>query len=123
MTIREPKPTTKLKYLLVDDHAGFRNLLKQFIPGEHGTILECSNGEEAVELYRAAQPDWTIMDIDMPVKNGLQAAIEILQEDPEARIVFVSQHDSEDFRAQARSAGGQAYISKDHLSELTAFVS
>ncbi len=103
----------------MDDHAGFRRTVRDFLPHDAGEVIECSDGAEAVEAYATHQPDWTLMDVDMPGMDGLTATRAILAEDPQARIVIVTAHDNSDSREEARAAGAVAFVGKGDLSQLS----
>jgi len=81
----------KRRVLIVDDVADMRLMLRCIIEKEDYLIVaEAANGVEAVEQYCEHLPDITIMDIEMPFKNGVQAAREILAHTSDARIIFCS---------------------------------
>jgi DNA-binding NarL/FixJ family response regulator len=112
---------TKHKILIADDHAmirdGIKTLLKQ--NKSYEVAGEAVTGKEAVEKYRALHPDLLIMDISMPELNGMEAAREILHEDPNARIVMLSMYDDEDYISQCMEYGVKGYVVKNETgSEL-----
>ena len=111
------------KYLLVDDHAAFRQTVKDFLPGDRIEVIECSDGKEAIEAYSLHQPDWTLMDIEMAGMDGLQATTSIHSQNPKARVIVLSQYDSTDLREAAREAGAIAYVRKDKLKDLPGIIS
>ncbi|MGB6693430.1 MAG: response regulator transcription factor, partial [Terracidiphilus sp.] len=78
-----------IRILVVDDHALLRKGLAAAINAEPDMklVAEATNGEEAVERFRIHRPDITLMDIQMPGLNGIEAMTRILGEFPEARIV------------------------------------
>lgn len=83
------------KILIVDDNDDFRMLLRIML-SEYETI-EAVNGSEAVDLYHQSKPDLVLMDILMPIKDGIEATKEILQSDPEANIFAITAyHDQEE---------------------------
>ena len=111
------------KYLLVDDHAAFRQTVKDFLPGDRIEVIECSNGYEAIEAYSRHHPDWTLMDIQMAGMDGLKATNSIRSQNPKARVIILSQYDSAELREAARKAGAIAYVQKDKLKDLPGIIS
>lgn len=112
----------KMKILLVEDNSEMRRFLKSMVEKIADEIIEASDGTEAVELYRAKRPDWTVMDIFMKPTDGLSAAGAIKSEHSEARIVFVSNHTDKRTREAAHNAGGAAFFGKDDLLSLVEFL-
>jgi len=106
------------KCLLVDDHAGFRKTVRDFLPREVGEVVECADGAEALATYAANQPDWTFMDLAMPGLDGLSATRAIRERYPHARIIILSNHDLPEMREQAFDAGACAFVSKENLWEI-----
>jgi len=102
----------------VDDHAGFRKTVRDFLPREVGEVVECADGAEALAAYAANLPDWTFMDLAMPGLDGLSATRVIRERFPKARIIILSNHDVPEMREQAFAAGACAFVSKDNLSEI-----
>jgi DNA-binding NarL/FixJ family response regulator len=115
-TFRPTEPPTLRKFLIVDDHAGFRRTLRAFLPA--GRVVECADSRDALGCYRAEQPDWVFMVIELPGLDGLAVTRQIRERFPTARVVFVSQHTDEQFRAAARTLGARGFVQKEHLSEL-----
>jgi CheY-like chemotaxis protein len=110
----------RLKCLVVDDHAGFRKVVRDFLPREVVEVMECADGSEAVAAYAANQPDWTLMDIEMPGLDGLRATRAIRERFPDARIIILTHHDLPELREQALEAGACAFLSKDNLWQINA---
>jgi DNA-binding NarL/FixJ family response regulator len=103
-----------LKILIADDSSSIRHLLRFFI--EHNTDWlvcgEAENGQIAVEKVTELKPHAIILDLSMPVMNGLDAAREITRIAPTVQIVMFTMHISEQLRRDARAAGIQDVISK-----------
>ena len=80
---------------------------------------EASNGCEAIDLVAVLTPDLVLMDVQMPVMDGISATREIIRQHPEVVVVLISLHDDETSRALAREAGASDFIAKhavaDHL--------
>ncbi len=82
-----------MKILLVDDDADWLRVGSAFLGKLGHQCTLASNGKEGVELYGQFEPDAVLMDIDMPVMDGVSAVAAILSEDPQARVAFVSNRD------------------------------
>lgn len=104
-----------IRILLADDHPVVRTGLALMIKYEPGmkVVAEACNGKEAVHLFRAHQPDITLMDLRMPELNGVEAIAAIKSEFPEARIVVVTSYDSDEDIYLALRAGAKGYLLKD----------
>jgi len=109
----ESKP--KIKVLLVEDHALTRMGLKAAFKrtNDIDVIGEASNGEEAVELARSLNPDVIVMDVGMPVMDGIQAAKLIVTNHPDIKIVMLTQHDNDSDILASLAAGASGYCLKD----------
>ncbi len=106
---------TAFKILLVDNHAlvraGIRALLEQ-IP-RIVVVGEAADGREAIELVEQHRPNLVLMDITMPVMNGLEATTRIVKDFPQTRVVMLSVHTDEEYVLQALRAGAAGYLLKD----------
>src|ERR1051326_6079872 len=110
--------TARGKFLIVDDHAAFRQTLRAFLPDS--PVREAADGREVMALYAAERPDWVLMDIQLPCLDGLTATRRLKERFPVARIIIVTHHAEEEFRAAARDAGADGFVHKEHLEELPA---
>src|SRR5260370_2744893 len=92
--------THKIRVLTVDDHPILRSGIAAVIQGEEDILLvgEATNGQEAVEAYRGHRPDVTLMDLQMPVMNGIEAILEIRRGIPTAPFVRLTTY-NDDFPA------------------------
>jgi DNA-binding NarL/FixJ family response regulator len=113
--------SSPIRILAVDDHP----LVRQGIAGLVGTqpdmtvVAEAATGREAIQQFRAHRPDVTLMDIQMPEMNGLDALIAIRTEFPEARIIVLTTYEGDVQILRAIKAGAQGYLLKNTLhSEL-----
>src|SRR5579884_3610435 len=102
--------------LIVDDHAQTREIMKTMLADVFDEIYECSNGAEALASYARHHQDWALMDIEMPVCDGIAATRHIKANFPDARIIVLTAHDSAGLRKAASEAGAHAYVLKDDLS-------
>lgn len=82
------------------------------------TFYECSSGKDAVKMYAHHKPDWVLMDIKMDGMDGLQATREILDTDPKARVIIVTQYDDSQLRSEAKCAGAMGYVLKEKFFEV-----
>ncbi|MEM9135037.1 MAG: response regulator transcription factor [Actinomycetota bacterium] len=102
-----------IKILLADDHSLLREgLKKSFESAGDEVVGEASNGEEAVAMARALQPQVVLMDLSMPVMDGIEATRRIRAELPMVKVAVLTMHDDIDKTRDAISAGASAYLSK-----------
>lgn len=113
--IRGMNARKKIRIMIVDDHKIVREGLAGLLCLERDFELvgEASNGRMAVDLARELRPDVIIMDISMPVMNGIEATRVIAAAQPGVRIIGLSMHDKEDMAGAMRDAGASGYVSKD----------
>lgn len=97
-------------------------MLRRALPAAATAVHECSDGSCALAAYNAFHPDVVLMDIRMPVIDGLAATREIIGADPGARIVIVTDYDDDHLRAAAVESGAQAYFLKENLTELAELI-
>ena len=101
------------KILIVDDAKFMRMTLSTILKkANHEIILEDENGKEAVELYQMLKPDIVMMDITMPVMNGIEAVRAIKQEDANAKIIMCSAMGQQRMVVEAIEAGAADFIVK-----------
>jgi DNA-binding NarL/FixJ family response regulator len=101
----------------VDDHALLREGIAALVNGESDMklIAEASNGQEAIEKFRLHRPDVTLMDLQMPALNGIDAIIGIRSEFPNARIIVLTTYAGDVQVLRALKAGARGYILKGHV--------
>ena len=106
-----------IRILAVDDHALFRGGVAALVTHQSDMSLvgEASNGLEAIQAFRALRPDVTLMDLQMPEMNGLDATIAILDEFSEARIIVLTTYTGDVQVMRALKAGARAYLLKNLL--------
>jgi DNA-binding NarL/FixJ family response regulator len=102
----------KARILLVDDHDVVRKGLKSYLEGRCDVCAEATNGKEAVELAAEFCPDLILMDISMPVMNGLEAVRQIRNLGIPSRIVILTMHDSPQVVNGAYEVGADACLTK-----------
>jgi DNA-binding NarL/FixJ family response regulator len=110
------------RVLIVDDHDTWRGKLRAALANHPrwAVIAEASNGLEAVRTAATFKPDVIVLDIELPVLNGIGAAREILALDPRAKILFVSGHRSAAIVGAALAAGARGYVLKSDAHQLVA---
>ncbi len=104
--------------MIVDDHAGTREMIRQLLEATDVSFCECATGEEAVQRAADFKPDWVTMDIHMAGMNGLTAATQIKKENPASRIIIVTAENHSFFRRMANQAGAAGFVCKENLLEL-----
>jgi DNA-binding NarL/FixJ family response regulator len=109
--------TKQIKILTVDDHPILREGIASIIQGEKDMVVvgEASTGREAIEVSRNKKPDVTLMDLQMPDLNGIDAIATIRQEQPQARIIVLTTYEGDVLARRALKAGATGYILKDMI--------
>ncbi|AOW80544.1 MAG: chemotaxis protein CheY [Halobacteriota archaeon] len=98
--------------LLVDDSEFMRNLLREILEGELEIVGEAENGVEAVEMYKEHHPDLVMMDIVMPIRDGIEATAAIKDADAGAHVIMCTSIGQEEKMKKAVKAGADGYITK-----------
>jgi len=108
-----------IRVLTVDDHALLRKGIRALIGAESDMqlVAEATTGREAFEAFRAHKPDITLMDLQMPDMNGIEAIIAIRGEFPEARIIVLSTYAGDAQVVRALKAGARAYLVKGNVNK------
>jgi len=108
-------PATKATVLLVDDHALLRTGVANIINQEPDleVVAEAGNGEEGVAAFERHHPDVTLVDLRMPVMEGVELVRQIRERDPRARVIILTTYDTDDEISRALKAGAKAYVLKD----------
>ena len=114
------KPNKKIRVLLVDDHVAVLMGLRACFKHEPDLVVvaEAMDGQQAIEQYRAHQPDITLMDLRLPRLGGVEATRTICQEFPEARIIALTTRQGDEDIHRAMVAGARSYITKNLPTEL-----
>jgi two-component system chemotaxis response regulator CheY len=98
--------------LIADDSEFMRNLLREILEEDHTIVGEVENGVEAVEVYNEKSPDLVMMDIVMPIRDGIEATDEIKNTDPDANVIMCTSVGQEEKMKEAVRAGADGYITK-----------
>ena len=107
-----------MRVLIVDDEPLVRRIIREVLAGLATEIEECADGDEVLASFEAFSPECVLMDLRMARMDGFRATAMLREAHPEARIIIVSDHDEEDVRRAARTAGADGYVSKRDLTEL-----
>ena len=107
--------TTRL--LLADDHALVRQGLRTFLEKQGFQVAcEASNGQEAVQMVAKQHPDVAIIDISMPILNGVEAARELKKSARKTKIIILTKHDEDTYVTEALQAGVSGYVLKSQVA-------
>jgi DNA-binding NarL/FixJ family response regulator len=108
-----------IEVMLVDDHPIVRQGIQAMISHEPDIriVAEASDGKEAIELAEKKSPDVIIMDITLPVLNGLDSARQILKRDRQAKILILSMHENRVFIEKALGGGIKGYVLKESAAD------
>ena len=113
------KANGRIRVLLADDHFVVRMGLVALLNTEPGieVVAEASDGKQAVEWFGRYLPDLVIMDLCMPIKNGIEATVEIRRRFPDAHILMLTTFNGDEDIHQALEAGVQGYVLKNSTAE------
>jgi len=105
----------KIKVMIVDDHSLIREGLRRLLELEEDIDVtgQASNGREAVEIALTLKPDVVLMDINMPLKNGLEAIKELRAINCPSKIVVITIHGHQEYLLEAIRLGAAGYVMKD----------
>ena len=108
-----------IKVLSVDDHPLLREGIAAVLQSEEDILLigEATNGAEAIESFRKNRPDVTLMDLQMPVMNGIDAILAIRGEYPNARFIVLTTYQGDVLALRALKAGASGYLLKSMLQK------
>jgi two-component system response regulator NreC len=104
-----------IRIVLADDHTILRNGLRAVLErqADFAVVGEAGTGREAIEVVQRERPDVVILDITMPILNGIEAARRISAEYPKTAVMILSMHSDEGYILQALRVGARAYLLKD----------
>ena len=107
-----------IRLLVADDHEIMRKGIRSLLEAQPGwqVTAEASDGREAVEKARELKPDVTVLDISMPSLNGLEAARQMIKNDARAKILILTQHESDPLIREVLDAGARGYVLKSDAS-------
>lgn len=117
-------PFKQITILLADDHEpvrqGLRTLLSE--DAQMRIVGEARNGREAVDMARRLRPAVILMDISMPIINGLEATVQILAERSSTRIIILSAHNDEEYVERTRAVGAVGFVAKQMFADTLTWV-
>ncbi len=106
------------RVLLADDHALIRQGLKALLESQGFQVVgEASDGQATLRSAEKTHPDVAILDISMPVLNGMDAARELKKSSPKTKIILLTQHDEDQYVTEALRAGAKGYVLKSQAAE------
>lgn len=106
----------KIRVLLADDHETVVARVRSILCKDFEVVGTADNGREAVAEVRRLDPDVLVMDISMPVLDGLQAASQLRRKPCRTKIVFLTVHEDQDYVEAAFAAGASGYVTKSHVA-------
>ena len=106
----------KVRVVLADDHRAMLFVVRQILAEEFDVVAAVEGGEQAVDAIFKLNPDALVIDISMPILNGLQAAKQVQTAHCRCKIIFITVHEGLEFVDAAFSAGAYGYVTKSHLS-------
>lgn len=111
-----------MKLLLVDDNFRIRKMMLNIYSPHFEQVIECNDGHDAVIAFHQHNPDWVVMDINLPAgkagmkeMDGIEATEKIISSNPDARVIIVSQYNDETTIDAAKRAGAVEFVSKENL--------
>src|ERR1700675_372452 len=108
-----------IRILVAEDHLVARVGVSTIVnlQPDMTVVAEATNGQQAIELYRAHLPDVTLLDLRMPILSGIEAAAAIHKEYPRAKLIALTTYGGDEDIRRALQAGVQAYLMKDILHD------
>ena len=103
---------TRIRVLLADDHQIVLDRVRRILATDFDVVGAVNNGRDAVAEAERLDPDVLVIDISMPILDGLQAADRLRAKNRRAKIIFLTVHKDRDFVAAALSAGASGYVTK-----------
>jgi|SRR5947209_10420215 len=112
-------PTTKITILLADDHTVVRQGLRMLVEAEPDlqVVGEAENGREAVQLAKKLRPNVIVLDIAMPLLNGLEATRQLTRDLPDSKVLILSSYSDDEYVQQLTDQGASGYIVKQTAAQ------
>jgi DNA-binding NarL/FixJ family response regulator len=106
-----------IRIVLADDHVLVRESLKSLLEREGFTVVgEASDGQDALRQVESLRPDIAVIDITMPILNGLEAARELSHRSPKTNTILLTQHGEDQYVSEALAAGVKGYVLKSQVA-------
>lgn len=108
-----------MRIMIVDDNKAFREATKHFLSRntEYQVVAEAENGNQAIELFDKIKIDLVLMDIEMPVLNGIETTKWLLKKDHSLKIIAVSNYHEQQYINDIKNAGFLSYVNKNNVTE------
>jgi CheY-like chemotaxis protein len=107
-----------IKIMVVDDNKRMREVIIDTLSTIPCSIIECTNGQDAVDGYDRLSPDWVLMDVMMTPMNGITALSEIKKNHPRAKVIMVTNSVEEEISTASFKAGATAFVRKESLFQI-----
>ncbi|HYV74858.1 MAG TPA: response regulator transcription factor [Candidatus Binatia bacterium] len=106
----------RIRVLLADDHETLLARVRSILCPDFEVVGTVANGRDAVTEVRRLDPDVLVIDISMPVLDGLQAASQLRRKACRTKVVFLTVHEDQDYVDAAFAAGASGYVTKSHVT-------
>ena len=106
----------RIRVILVDDHEAMLDRIAKLLITECDVVGTATDGRQALEAARDLKPDVMVLDISMPVMNGIETARRLREADAKTRIVFLTVHDDPDYTREALETGALGYVIKPRIA-------
>ncbi len=106
----------RIRVLLADDHEAMLDRVARLLEAECNVVGTATDGQQTLEAAQDLKPDVLVLDISMPVMNGIETAHRLQEAGIEVRIVFLTVHDDPDFAKEALKAGALGYVIKPRIA-------
>jgi DNA-binding NarL/FixJ family response regulator len=108
----------KIRVLLVDDHAILREGIKALLEKQDDieVVAEAADGREAISRVAQFRPDVVVLDISMPMMDGLESTRQMKRDNPDIKVLVLTMHDNEEYFFQLLRAGASGYVTKKSVS-------
>lgn len=103
---------SQIRVLLADDHALILGAFEKLLAAEFDIVGQASDGRAAVEAAKRLKPDVVVLDMSMPLLNGLDAGRQMKHEDPDVKLIFLTMNEDTDLAAEAFRCGASGYLLK-----------